>query len=498
MRAALKELIAIWGEYADLTRASAVLEWDQETMLPPGGTPARGTHLATLAGIAHEKLVSPSFLSALTAAEKLDGTSVHERAMLREARRAYDHAVKIPAELVREIAKAQSVGLVAWKKARRTDRWREFAAQLATIVRLKKRVAECVGYQDTPYDALIDEFEPGATVKELDPLLLELREATIPLVRKLRTSRRRPNRRLVTGHFPKEQQLRFARRTIEGFGFDFERGRIDLSAHPFCTSFDTGDVRLTVRIFENDLRPALFGLMHEAGHGLYEQGIDPKLMRTPVGESTSLGIHESQSRLWENQVGRSRAYWKSRLPALRRAFPEALKGARLDDFYFAINEVRPSLIRVEADEVTYNLHIVLRYEIEKGLFSEKIRTSDLPEIWNRKMKELLGIVPPTDADGVLQDIHWAMGLFGYFPTYSLGNLYAAQIFARMRRMLPDLDGRLERGDLEALKEWLRKNIHKPGRTYTAKELIRRATKRDPSPAPFISYVTEKFGELYGL
>jgi carboxypeptidase Taq len=494
----VKTLIDSWAEFEDVGRAASLLEWDQETNLPPKGADTRGHHLATLAGIAHEKIVSPRFRKALRESEKARGLTAREQAHVREAKRAHARAAKIPAELVKELARAESLGLEAWRKAYHSSRWRDFADKLDNLIRLKKRVADAIGYQGVAYDALLNDYEPGATVKDLDPLLGEVKEATIPLVQRIKGSKRKPDRRLVTRRYPKQAQLEFGRLVVEAMGFDFERGRIDLSTHPFCSGFSTDDVRLTTRVDENDLRMCLFGLIHEAGHGLYEQGIDPRLMRTPLGHAVSLGIHESQSRMWENVVGRSRPFWQHFLPKLKKAFPEATKGVKLDEFHFAVNEVTPSFIRVEADEVTYNLHVILRYEIEKGLMAGTIRTKNLPEVWNGKMKELLGITPRKDSEGVLQDVHWAMGLFGYFPTYSLGNLYGAQLWERAQQDLRGLDGKIARGELVPLRDWLQRKVHRPGRMYPAAELIKRATGRKPSPKPFLDYIETRFGELYGL
>ncbi len=498
MKTEIKELVERWSEFDDVNKASQVLEWDQETKMPPGGAASRGQQLATLARLAHERLVAPEFRQALKAASTAPKLTTTEVAMIREAQREHDRAAKLPAALVMEMAQAESQGLELWRKAYRTNRWREFARQLENLVRIKRRVADALGYRDVPYDALLDLYEPGANVKELDPLFEGLEASARPMVARIAKSKRRPDRKLVTRRFPEEGQLRFARMVTEAMGFDYEQGRLDLSTHPFCSGFATGDVRLTTRVNERDLRPCLFGTIHEAGHGLYEQGLDAKYERTPLGSAVSLGIHESQSRLWENVVGRSKPFWRHFLPKLKRVFPEATKGVKLADFHFAVNEVAPSFIRVEADEVTYNLHIVLRYHLEKALIDGSVRPRDLPEIWNRRMKELLGITPRTDSEGVLQDIHWAMGLFGYFPTYSLGNLYAAQIWKRARKDIPDVEERIARGDLKTMREWLRRKIHKPGRTYAAADLLKRATGRKPSPEDFAEYVETKYGELYGL
>ena len=498
MKTEMKDLLEHWGEFEDVTKALQVLEWDQETMLPKRGAAARANQVASLSKIAHEKIVSRTFRRALREAAAAPKLAARDQAMVREAKREHDRAARIPASLVQDVARAESEGLEAWRKAYRSNRWRDFAAKVTTLIRLKRRVADAIGYAHVPYDALLDSFEPGATVKELDPLLDGLRDSTVSLVQRIAKSKRRPDRKILTRLYPKDAQMAFGRDIVSAMGFDFDGGRIDLSTHPFCSGFAFGDVRLTTRVNERDLRPNLFGVVHEAGHGLYEQGIDEKLARTPLGAAISLGVHESQSRMWENVVGRGLPFWKHFFPKAKRAFPEALKGVSLKDFHFAVNEVRPSFIRVEADEVTYNLHIALRYDLEKALFAGTLQPKDLPGAWNRKMKELFGITPKKDSDGVLQDIHWAMGLYGYFPTYSLGNLYGAQLWDRARRDIPDLEGKIEKGELLPLRDWLRRKIHRPGKTYAAKDLIRRATGRQPSPAYFTEYVEEKFGKLYDL
>jgi carboxypeptidase Taq len=497
MKTEVTELITRWGEFEDVTRAAMVLEWDQETYLPKEGARARGNHIATLARVAHERISSPGFRTALKTAERLPQLSPKDKAVVREARREHLRASKIPTDLVVEVAKAESAGVAAWKDAYRASRWQTFSPHLATLVRLKRRVAEAIGYRTVPYDALLDIYEPGTTSAELDLLFGELEEATVKLVQAIARSSRRPNTEIWKGTFPEKLQLEFGRTVVEAMGFDFTRGRIDLSVHPFCSGFDPSDVRLTTRVSGEDLRPCLFGLIHEAGHGLYEQGIDPKLVGTPLGHAVSNGIHESQSRLWENIVGRSRPFWRHFLPKLKRSFP-ALARVKLEDFHFAVNEARPSYIRVDADEVTYNLHVILRYQLEKGLIDGSVRPESLPELWNAKMKKLLGITPKGDSQGVLQDIHWASGNYGYFPSYTLGNLCSAQIFERAAREIPDLDEKIGRGELVPLRDWLRRKIHQPGRLYPANELMRRATGRTLSAEPFLRYVNAKYGELYAL
>lgn len=493
----IQELIDRWGEHEDVSRAAMVLEWDQETSMPPGGANARGIQLSTLAGLAHEKLTSRDFRTALRNAERRKGLKPRERAMVREAQREHNRAARIPDALVRELALTQSRALEAWRKSYKSSDWRSFAGHLDAILRLKRRFADCIGYEGVPYDAHLDLFEAGATVEMLDPVLGELKEATVPILQGILRSKRRPNPKTLRGTFPKEKQLEFGRWIVSELGFDFENGRIDLTTHPFCTSFDPADTRLTTRVSETDLGYCLFSLLHEAGHGLYEQGIDAAIVRTPIGQAVSLGIHESQSRLYENVVGRSREFWSHYLPALKKWFPSLAK-VKLDDFVFAVNEVRPSFIRTEADEVTYNLHVILRYELEKDLFAGKIKTKNLPEVWNAKMKSTLGITPRKNSEGVLQDVHWASGLFGYFPTYSLGNLYGAQFWVRAKKDIPGLPQKISQGKLGPLREWLRRKIHAPGRTENAAAILKRTTGQSLSVKPFIEYIEEKYGRLYDL
>ena len=498
MKTEMQSLLDQWGEFQDVSKAAQALEWDQEVMMPERGASARADTISSLSKIAHEKIVSRDFKKALKEAGGAAKLTARESAMVREAQRAYDRKAKIPSKLVQELAKAESEGLAAWRKAYASGKWSGFSDKITTLVKLQRRVAEAVGYSDVPYDALLDDYEPGATVKQLDPLFEGLRENTADLVRRIRKSKKKPQTSILTRKYPHDAQMAFSKLVAEGMGFEFDAGRMDLSTHPFCSGFAVGDVRLTTRVNERDVRGCLFGSIHEAGHGLYEQGLDAKLQRTPIGSAVSLGIHESQSRLWENVVGRSLPFWKHYFPKAKKAFPEALKGVKLKDFHFAVNTVTPSFIRVEADEVTYNLHIVLRYEIEKALIAGEIETKDLPKVWNAKMKELLGITPKKDADGVLQDIHWAMGLFGYFPTYSLGNLYGAQLWDRIQRDLPTIHSDIEKGNMIPLRDWLRKKVHRPGRMYSAADLIKRATGKLPSPQYFTDYAEQKFGELYDL
>jgi carboxypeptidase Taq len=476
----------------------ALLEWDQETYMPRRGAEHRADQVALIAGLAHQKLTSDEFGETLRAVEREGvGDDPVRRTNLREVRREFDRAVKIPTKLVQEIARASALAKEAWVKARQESRFGDFAPHLEKLLDLKRQVAGHVGWQTEPYDALMDEFEPGAQAAAIQAVFDRLKSELVPLVAAIAQAPRQPDLSILARFCPREGQAEFNRRVAEAIGFDFEAGRLDVSAHPFCTSTCPLDVRITTRYDEKYLPQSLFGVMHETGHALYEQGLDAAHAGTPAGSPVSLGIHESQSRLWENLVGRSRPFWEHFFPALQQRFP-ALRDVPLDDWYFAINNVRPSLIRVEADEVTYGLHIMLRFDLERQMVAGRLAVRDVPEAWNEGMRSLLGIVPPDDARGCLQDIHWSMGIFGYFPTYALGNLYAAQFFEAAREALHDLDEQLRRGEFRPLLEWLRERIHRLGMRYRAHELVRIVTDRELAHEPFVRHLHNKFRPLYGL
>jgi len=492
-----QELIALTKQAGVLASIEAVLDWDQETYMPPRGIDARAEQLATIAQLAHERRTHPRIGECLSRLKTSDGDSV-EAANIREIQRSYDRATKIPGELVKRIALVSSVAKDAWAKARKESAFDKFAPHLGELLELKREVARLIGYKGEPYDALLDEYEPGATSVEVARVFSELRKPLADFVKRLDAAPRQPDERIVQRHFPRAAQESFGRMLAEAIGFDFQSGRIDVSTHPFCSGTTPHDVRLTTRYDEEFFNPSIFGVLHEAGHGLYEQGLDPAHMHTPMASAVSLGIHESQSRMWENFVGRSRPFWERFYGDAQRAFPAALSDVSLDAFVGAINVVRPSLIRVEADEVTYNLHIIVRFELERDMIAGKLAVRDIPEAWNAKMQELLGIRPPNDAEGCLQDIHWSMGAFGYFPTYALGNLYAAQFFAAARRDLPDMDGQFRRGEFRPLLDWLRDRIHRHGQRYRAGDLVRRVTGQPLSTRPFMDYLTAKLSPIYGL
>ena len=495
-----KAFLERWAEIVDLTAASGLANWDQETHMPPKGQVGRGRMLATLAGIRHERLTDPRLREALEAwAEEVDPDGA-DGAQVRVARRWIERAARIPTELERRRAEASSRGLAAWQKARAASDFSLFAQELEELVSITREAATCLApltASGSAFDALLDEYEPGTSEAELTPLFEDLRTSLVPIVQAVVDSGKTVDDSPWRGHFPSDRQLAFGRDLASQMGFDFEAGRIDAAPHPFCSGFHPSDVRLTWRWQEDDLRPALFGILHEAGHGLYEQGLPEAWSGTPLGPAVSLGVHESQSRLWENLVGRSRAFWTWALPRFREAFPDKAD-VELDPLVAGLNAVTPSLIRVEADQITYNLHVILRYGLERALFAGELQVGDLPEAWDQACEDLLGLRPPDAASGVLQDIHWSMGAFGYFPTYALGNLIKAQLFEAAREDLGDLEGQLGAGELAPLLGWLRERIHVHGSRYPAAELITRATGRPLTSEPFLRHVRATVESTYGL
>lgn len=492
-----QKLIQQVKEIHTATSVEGLLDWDQETYMPAKGTETRAAQMALVAGVGHARLIDKKFGRLLEKVEQEADPAPVVATNIRETRRIYDRKIKLPTRLVQEIARTIALAKEAWVKARKDSNFPHFAPHLEKLLDLKRQVAEKVGYTTEPFDALMDEFEPGARAAEVQKVFDAVKAELVPLVQAIKTAPRQPNTSLLERECPRPKQEAFGRRIAQEMGYDFQAGRLDITAHPFCTGLSPHDVRITTRYDEHYLPMSLFGIMHEAGHALYEQGLDPAHAFTPLGQSVSLGIHESQSRMWENFVGRGRAFWTHYLAPLKAEFP-ALADVGLDDWYFAINTVRPSFIRVEADEVTYGLHIMLRFDLERQMIAGKIKVSDIPATWNDGMRRLLGITPPNDADGCLQDIHWSLGIFGYFPTYALGNLYAAQFFDAAHRALPDLEAQLARGELKPLREWLRENIHRHGQRYRAAELVQVVTGRPLSHGPYINYLNGKYRPLYGL
>ncbi|TAK21491.1 MAG: carboxypeptidase M32 [Chloroflexota bacterium] len=501
--ATLEALRALSAELYDLGRIAEVLGWDQETMMPARGIGPRSLQQATIQGIYHEKLISPrlgDMLIELGDAADDDRSPLTdvERGLIRETRRERDRAVKLPTELVKELAHATSAAMHAWQQAREQADFAIFREDLTRIMGLKRQVADLIGFKESAYDALLDEYEPGMTARQLRALFDTVRTATVGVLDLLRTSPRPPSRAILEKSYSLDGQWAFGKDIIQRLGFDFEAGRVDQSTHPFCVHFGASDVRLTTRGKEHDLAQLLFGNIHEAGHGMYEQGIGEAVQRSAIGSGVSLGMHESQSRLWENFIGRGLPFWKYAFPRLRDRFPEQLRGADPETLWRAVNVVEPSHIRVEADEVTYNLHIILRFEIERRLFDREITVDEIPEAWSAFSRELLGVTPPDVAAGPLQDIHWSFGLVGYFPTYTLGNVFAAQLWDAIGRDIPDRDARIERGDFASILGWLRERIHRHGGTYLPIDLIRRATGSEPDARHLTDYLTTKFSAVYGL
>lgn len=493
-------LHAFSAQTATMESMAALLHWDQSTMMPPGGHAHRSDQLALLAGLAHERRTNPRIGEALASCDghwDAEDPAGIEAANIREWRRAYERTIKIPQDLAVALARAASDGEAAWKKARRDNDFAAFLPYLEENLLLRREEAEAVGYKGEAYDALLDVYEPGMTVAELEPLFAGLRVELVDLLERIMASGRAPDRSLLDADYPAKAQQEFCLMVAKAIGYDLGAGRIDATAHPFSTRIGPGDVRITTRYDERNLASALFGVVHEAGHAMYSQGLPHEHFGTPSGMSVSLGIHESQSRLWENLVARSLGFWKHFQPLASEHFP-CLRGKDAEALYFAFNDVQPGLIRVDADEVTYNLHVMLRFELELALLRGDLAARDLPAAWNDKMHDFLGIVPPTDADGVLQDVHWPAALVGYFPTYSLGNIYAAQLFETAQVQLGPLEPFFEHGEFAPLLGWLRTNIHEWGCRRRPAELVLAATGQEPDAAALVRGLKNKYEALYGL
>jgi carboxypeptidase Taq len=494
----LKEILA---EVTDLSRAALMLEWDQETYMPPGGVAARSDQISTLMRLSHVRLTADdvggllSDLEGETAGEPFDSD---EASIVRVTRRDYDQARKLPPELVSEIARTSSIARPDWEKARRESDFKIFAPYLEKNVELNRRVADALGYDRRPYDALLDREEPGLTTDQLEATFAELKKAIVPLVADIARNADAVDDRVLYRGFDPEVQIKYALDLVARLGYDLERGRQDISTHPFSISFGPGDARITTRVSRDFFNECLFGSIHEAGHAMYNQGISKAIDRTPLWAGASPGVHESQSRLWENLVGRSQGFWNHFLPSLRAAFPDQLRDVDAEGFFRAVNKSQPSFIRVEADEVTYNMHVLLRFELENEMLEGDLKVKDLPEAWNEKFRSYLGINVPNDREGVLQDIHWSFVAFGVFPGYTIGNLIGAQLMEKARADIPDVRAQIERGEFAALLAWLRKNVHRHGRKFTPNELLERATGKPLTAKPWIEYVQDKFGRLYGL
>lgn len=497
-----QELLCLLREAALLGSCASVLNWDEQTNLPRAGGQHRADQLGLLAGLTHERATSPrigDLLSELEQSGQLGDPDSPVAVNVREARHAYHRSTKLPRSLVEELSRTTTLSQQAWISARKKSNFAEFLPWLEKVVQLKRQQADAIGYGNgVPYDALLDEFEPGASAPEIAAIFAPLRDELVKLVAAIKASPCHPDVSLLKRRFPIEAQRQFAEQAARQIGFDFDAGRLDVAAHPFCSGLGPGDCRLTTRYNEQHFPRAFFGVLHEAGHGLYEQGVDQTAFGSPMGETVSLGIHESQSRLWENFVGRSRPFWQHFFAPAKKAFPEALANTTLDNWYAAINDVRPSFIRVEADEVTYNLHIMLRFELEQPLISGDLKPTDVPQVWNETFSRYFGITPPDAAQGCLQDIHWSAGLIGYFPTYSLGNMYAAQFYDAAQRDLGDLSAQFANGNFRPLLDWLRNNIHRRGKQLRANRLVQAVASHALTHKPLIKHLHCKFDELYEL
>jgi carboxypeptidase Taq len=498
---AYSELVRRFKERSTMDSIGSVLAWDERTYMPQGGSAHRAEQIALVARLGHDMLTAPVMGELLRTVEgcPLVQDSQSDAAVnVREIRRLYNRAVKMPPKLVEELARTTTRAQQVWQEARQANEFESFRPWLAKIVDLKRQEAQAVGYHEVPYDALLDEYEPGATTQEITKVFADLRADLVPLVAAITTTGKKPRKGILEREYPVARQEVFGQAAASAIGFNFQAGRLDVTAHPFCSGIGPGDCRLTTRYHPHHFNQGFFGILHEAGHGIYDQGLQTQHYGTPLGSAVSLGIHESQSRLWENQVGRSRPFWEHFFPRARQVFHAALADVTLDDFLFAINEVEPSFIRVEADEATYNMHIILRFELEQALVSGDLQAADVPAVWNEKFTKSLGLTPPSFAMGCLQDIHWSMGGIGYFPTYTLGNLCAAQLMDRARQDLGDLDGDFRRGDFSRLKGWLNEKIHRQGQRYRPRDLCQRICGQALSHKPLLAYLRKKYESLYGI
>jgi carboxypeptidase Taq len=496
----LQELRARMGELEDMRNVAHLLGWDQQTMMPPRGGPARAESLATVERVSHDMFVSAETGRLLeAAAAEVDGDSPDsdDACLVRVTRRRWEKARRVPTELAADLARSASVGQEAWVEARKRSDFSHFVPHLTRNLELARRYVDCFDGFQCPYDALLDDYEPGMRSEEVDALFSELKGELVPLIATLGAHQDTVDDSGLHGQFAIEKQRALVARVVRMMGFNRESWRMDDTVHPFAVGFGSADVRITTRWEESYFPAGLYGAMHECGHGLYEAGIADSLQRTPLGHAESLGLHESQSRMWENMVGRGRPFCGVLAPAVAELFGDS-SGLDAQALYRAVNRIEPSYIRVESDEATYGLHIVLRFELEQELIEGRLAVEDLPEAWNARFKDYLGLDVPDHAQGVLQDVHWAAGLVGYFPTYALGNLIAGQLWERAHADLPDLEAQIAAGELSPLREWLREHVHRHGAKFPTRELLQRVVGGPIAVAPFVSYLKRKLGDVYGL
>jgi carboxypeptidase Taq len=490
------------GEVYDLNKVAALLSWDESVTMPPGGAQARAEQTATVGRLAHELFVAPEvgrLLDDLHGYEQSLPYDSDEASLIRVTRYDYEKARKVPTDLRSDMARVASLARNAWGDARDRSDFKAFQPFLQQTIDLKKRYVDCLQADDDPYGVLLDDYERAMPTAEVRRIFTALKEATVPLIAAIAARGDVVDNGCLTGEFPVDQQRAFCLSVLRRLGYTEREWRFDPTAHPFSTNMNLGDIRLTTRYNPANIAPAVFGVIHEFGHGLYEHGVSSSLERTPLCGGTSLGLHESQSRLWENLVGRSRAAWTFFLPELKQMFPGQLRGVDVDAFYRAVNKVQPGLIRVEADELTYSLHVVVRFELEQEMLSGALSLDELPDAWNARMKAYLGVEVPDAARGVLQDVHWSLGLVGYFPTYVIGSVVSAQIWEKLLAAMPDLQAHIERGEFTGLRKWLRDHLHCHGRKFTPKETLQRVVGTDAvDVGPYVGYLHRKFGDIYSL
>lgn len=500
MSAKLDRLKEILAEVADVRSAAALLSWDQQTYMPAGGNDARGQQLGSLGKIAHDLATTDEvgrLLSDLKQEFAGADESSDEAALVRVAARDYEKETCVPADFIVEQAVVTAKAFEAWAEARSKSDFSIFRPHLEKVVELARKYVTFFPPTDHPYDVLLDDYEPGMKTADVQAIFNDLRPRQVELIKSIAT-RPQVNTKFLSRKYNEQKLWDFSGEITRTFGYDWTRGRMDKAAHPFENSTSVNDVRITNRFEAGRPLATVFSAMHESGHAMYEQGINPAYERTPLAHGTSLAVHESQSRMWENLVGRSLAFWEYCYPRLKAAFPSQLEGVGLKNFYKAINRVEPSFIRVNADEATYNMHIMLRLELEIGMLEGKIAIKDLPELWNAKMREYLGVTPPDDAQGVLQDIHWSGGMIGYFSTYALGNLISAQLWEKIQKDIPDLEAQIRKGKFDGLLTWLRTNVHRYGHKYKPQDLVKRVTGSSITAEPYVRYLTNKYSEIYGL
>jgi carboxypeptidase Taq len=480
-----------------LNGALSALYWDARVSIPKKGLPYRGEVLGFLSSEMYKRQTSQEIKSFIDYFQNAEDADEITKAMCCQAKREYDRSMLIPEERYRSYVVAVSNSEAAWEHAKDKADYSIFKPHLEKLIAFNRQFIEYWGYEDSKYDKLLDYYEPGITLKKLDTIFTELKEAIISLLDRIKSSQRKPNNAFLKCDYPIDAQRRLCDSVLKRMGYDLDAGRVDVSVHPFTATLGHNDVRITTHYYIKELQSALFSCIHEGGHAIYEQNISDKLTGTMLKTGASMGIHESQSRLYENIIGRSRAFWTYFYPETQELFPQ-FKHISLDDFYKGINVVQPSLIRIEADELTYSLHIIIRYEMEKAIFNDDVSTEELPALWNKKYKEYLGLEPQNDAEGILQDMHWSSGNFGYFPSYALGNLYGAQFIHALKKDIPDIAQRIAKGELMSLNAWLKNNIHQHGAVYLPEELIKMVTGEELNATYFIDYLNDKYSDIYGF